>query len=122
MVPLGAEGLATRVAMPARGQKRGDLPLHNPLLKPRQEGFGLCKGQPDLLDPLTRLLQDDHIGERLFVTIVVTHDQLDCDLHEGTPPARWWTRDMPIVAEGLHCPQICMLSPPPAGPWGTAQR
>jgi hypothetical protein len=36
MVPLGAEGLATHLAMPTRREKWGDLSLHNPLLKPCQ--------------------------------------------------------------------------------------
>jgi hypothetical protein len=94
----------------ARGNKRGSLPFHNPLLERCQEGFRLSQCQPDVLEPLTRLLQDDNIGERFFVTLVVTHHQLDFELHGSTPPAAGWGKDGRIVAEVPGCPQICLLS------------
>src|SRR5215475_12812879 len=82
----------------------------------------LCEGQPDLLDPLTRLLQNDHIGQGFLVIIVVADDQLNCDLHGNTPPAGRWARDGPMVAGGLWCPQICMLSSVYLGEfWGFAR-
>ena len=66
-----------------RREKCSELSRHNPLPKPRQQGLGLCKGPPTRLDVLTRLLQDDHLRTRFFVTMVITHDQVDGDLPGG---------------------------------------
>jgi hypothetical protein len=88
MVALGGQWSTTRLAVHARGQKCGGLPFYKPLLQRRQEGFRLCQGQPDPFDLLARLLQDDHVSDGLFVTIVVIDHQVDFDLHGGTPPAR----------------------------------
>src|SRR6267142_5749394 len=76
VVPLGAEGSATCLAVHAPREKGGGLPFYNLLLQRGQEGFRLCQGQTDLFDLLACLLQDDHVSDGRFVTIVVIDHQV----------------------------------------------
>ena len=45
--------------------------------------FGLRQGQPEMLDTLGIFVEGDDIGDGLFLTLIVTHDELQFDTHTG---------------------------------------
>src|SRR4029453_11871872 len=69
-----------------RVEKGVDLPLEEVPLEGAEEVFGLGPGQPELLDALMVLVEDDDIGDSLFITLIVTHDELQFDTHTGASP------------------------------------
>jgi hypothetical protein len=69
------------------------------LLQPLQEGFGLCEGEPHLLELLARLLQDHYIRDCLFMAVVFAYHKLQGHLHGGSPPAGVRSKDAGILAE-----------------------
>jgi hypothetical protein len=97
-----AHGLATV-------REEGELLIHlEPLgLEYLEEApFGLLINALDNAKALTR-------GDFLLVVPCEGENTLaydDLELPRGTPPAGWWARDMPMVAEVLGCPPICMLA------------
>jgi hypothetical protein len=61
-------------------------------LKGAKELFGLCQGQPEMLDTSVVLVEGDHIGDGLFMTLIAAHDELKFDTHTGASPGssdRW---------------------------------
>jgi hypothetical protein len=73
-------------AIRARVEKGGDLLLEEVLLQGAKEVFGLRQGQPEMLDALMVLVEGDEIGDSLFLTLIVTHDELQFDTHTGASP------------------------------------
>jgi hypothetical protein len=67
-------------------KRRGWLFQHL-LLKHREELFRFRQHQAKMFNALAGYLQDDDIGVGFFAAIVITHDELDFDLHGGIPPA-----------------------------------
>jgi hypothetical protein len=63
-----------------------DLLLEEVPLEGAEELFGLCQGQPKMLDALMVLVQGDDVGDGLFITLIVTHDTLQFDTHTGASP------------------------------------
>src|SRR5216683_3382341 len=81
--------LERRPAVPARRtrvEKGGDLLLEEVPLEGAEEVFGLGQGQPEMLDALMVLVEDDDIGDSLFITLIVIHDELQFDTHTGASP------------------------------------
>src|SRR6266446_5414329 len=73
-------------AIRARVEKGGDLLLEEVPLQGAKELFGLRQGQPEMLDALIVLVEGDEIGDGLFLTLIVTHDELQFDTHTGASP------------------------------------
>src|SRR4029434_7609203 len=73
-------------AIRARVEKGGDLLLEEVLLQGAEEVFGLCQSQPEMLDALMVLVESDDIGDGLFITLIVPHDELQFDTHTGASP------------------------------------
>ena len=48
--------------------------------------FGLRQGQPEMLDALLVLVEGDDIGDGLLITLIVTHDELQCTTHTRASP------------------------------------
>jgi hypothetical protein len=55
-------------------------------LEGAEELFGLGQGQPEMLDALMVLVEDEDIGDSLFLTLIVTQDELQFDTHTGASP------------------------------------
>jgi len=51
-----------------------------------EELFGLRQGQPEMFDTLVVLVEDDDIGDGLFLTLIVTDDELQFDTHRRASP------------------------------------
>src|SRR5262245_36877173 len=64
-----------------RVEKGGDLLLEEVPLEGAEESFGLGQGQPEMLDALMVLVEGDDISDGLFITLIVTHDELQFDTH-----------------------------------------
>src|SRR2546426_1511539 len=73
-------------AIRARVEKGIDLLLEEVPLQGAEELLGLRQGQPKMLDALIVLVQGDDIGDGLFLTLIVTHDELQFDTHTGASP------------------------------------
>jgi hypothetical protein len=71
---------------PSTCRKGGDLLLKEVPLQGAEELFGLRQGQPEMLDALMVLIEDDDIGDGLFITLIVTDDKLQFDTHTGASP------------------------------------
>ena len=69
-----------------RVEKGVDLLLEEVLLQGAEEVFGLRQGQPVMLDALLVLVEGDDIGDGLFMTVIVTNDELQFDTHTGASP------------------------------------
>ena len=70
-----------------RVEKGVDLLLEEVPLQGAEELFGLRQGQPEMLDALMVLVEGDDIGDGLFITLIVTHDELQFDTHTGVSPS-----------------------------------
>ena len=73
----------------ARGtpvEKGVNLVLQQVALEGTEELFGLRQGQPELLDALVVFVERDHIGDGLFLTFIVTDDELKFDTHTVASP------------------------------------
>ena len=64
----------------------GNLLVEEVPLEGAEELFGLGQGQPEMLDALMVLVEGDDIGDGLFLTLIVTHDELQFDTHTGASP------------------------------------
>src|SRR5712691_4674318 len=73
-------------AIRARVEKGVDLLLEEVLLQGAEEVFGLRQSQPEMLDALMVLVKGDDIGDGLFLTLIVTHDELQFEAHTGASP------------------------------------
>src|SRR2546422_7727541 len=73
-------------AIRARVEKGVDLLLEEVPLQGAEEVFGLRQGQPKMLDALMVLVEGNDIGDGLFITLIVTHDELQFDTHTGASP------------------------------------
>src|SRR5712691_7248506 len=73
-------------AIRARVEKGVDLLLEEVSLQSAKELFGLRQGQPEMLDALIVLVEGDEIGDGLFITLIVTHAELQFDTHTGASP------------------------------------
>src|SRR5215510_5569868 len=62
-----------------RVEKGGDLLLQEVSLDGAEEVFGLRQGQPEMLDALLVLVEGDDIGDGLFLTFIVTDNELQVD-------------------------------------------
>ena len=69
-----------------RVEKGGDLLLEEVLLQGAEEVFGLRQGQPEMLDALMVLVEGDDLGDGLFLTLIVTQDELQFEAHTGASP------------------------------------
>jgi hypothetical protein len=63
-----------------------DLLLEQLSLEGAEELFGLGQRQPEMLDPLVVLVEGDDIGDSLFMTLIVTDDELQFDAHRRISP------------------------------------
>src|SRR4029077_14641077 len=64
-----------------RVEKSVDLLLEEVPLEGAEELFGLGQGQPEMVDALIVFVEGDNIGDGLFITLIVTHDELQFDTH-----------------------------------------
>jgi hypothetical protein len=48
-------------------------------LEGAEEVFGLGEGQPEMLDALMVLVEGEDIGDGLFITLIITHDELQLE-------------------------------------------
>jgi hypothetical protein len=69
-----------------RVEKGVDLLLKEVSLDGAEELFGLRQGQPKMLDALLVLVEGDDIGDGLFLTLIVTDDELQFDTHRRASP------------------------------------
>jgi hypothetical protein len=69
-----------------RVEKGVDLLLEEMALDGAEESFGLGQGQPEMLDALVVFVEGDDIGDRFFVTLIVTNDELQFDAHSRASP------------------------------------
>src|SRR5262252_6929591 len=68
--------------------------------------FGLRQGQPEMLDTLVIFVEGDDIGDGLFITRIVTHNELQFDTHPGASPSSSDRRiAQPILPEFEGYPQ-----------------
>jgi len=67
-------------------EKGGDLLLEEVPLQGAEELFGLRQGQPEMLDASVVLVEGDHIGDGLFLTLIAAHDEWQCDTHTVDSP------------------------------------
>ena len=77
-VATGLE-LERRAAVRARRmrvEKGINLLLEEVALEGAEKVFGLGQGQPEMLDALMVFGEGDDIGDSLFITLIVTHDEL----------------------------------------------
>jgi hypothetical protein len=63
-----------------------DLLLEQLSLEGAEELFGLGQRQPEMLDALVVLVEGDDIGDSLFMTLIVTDDELQFDAHRRISP------------------------------------
>src|SRR5215510_6513805 len=75
---------ATVRASGTRVEKGVNLLLKQVVLQGAEELFGLRQGQPEMLDASVILVEGDHIGDGLFLTLIAAHDELKFDTHTGT--------------------------------------
>src|SRR4030095_12516800 len=73
-------------AIRARIEKGVDLLLKEVLLEGAEEVFGLRQSQPEMLEALMVLVEGDDIGDGLFITLIITHDELQFEAHTGASP------------------------------------
>src|SRR5215470_12139950 len=69
-----------------RVEKGGELLWEEVPLEGAEEVCGLGQGQPEMLDALMVLGEGDDIGDGLFLTVIVTNDELQFDTHTGASP------------------------------------
>jgi hypothetical protein len=69
-----------------RIEKGGDWLLEELPLEGAEELFGRPQGHPAMLDALRVLVEGDDIGDGLFITLIVTDDELQFDTHTGASP------------------------------------
>ncbi len=77
---------ATGRARGTRVEKGGNLLLQQVSLQGAEELFGLCQGQPEMLDAAVVLVEGNHIGDGLFLTLIAAYDELKFDTHTGASP------------------------------------
>ena len=68
----------------ARAEKGIDLLLEEVPLEGAEKLFGLGQAQPEMLEASVVLVEGDHIGDGLFLTLITAHDELKFDTHTGT--------------------------------------
>src|SRR6267142_196796 len=73
---LELEGCAAVRARRMRVEKGVNLLLEEVSLEGAEKLFALGQGQPEMLDALMALVEGDDIGDSLFITLIVTHDEL----------------------------------------------
>src|SRR5436853_6639144 len=73
-------------AIRARVEKGVDLLLEEVPLQGAEELCGLRQDQPEMLDALMVLVEGDDIGDGLFITLIVTHDEWQFDTQTGASP------------------------------------
>src|SRR5215475_4002223 len=73
-------------AIRAHVEKGVDLLLEEVPLQGAEELFRLGQAQPEMLDALIVLIEGDDIGDGLFLTLIVTQDELQFDTHTGASP------------------------------------
>ena len=73
-------------AIRARVEKGVDLLVEEVPLQGAEELFGLRQGQPEMLDALIVLVEGDETGDGLFITLIVTNDELQFDTHTVASP------------------------------------
>src|SRR2546426_12671388 len=83
---LELERCAAVRAIRARVEKGIDLLLEEVSLQGAEQLFGLGQGQPEMLDASIVLVEGDDIGDGLFLTVIVTNDELQFDTHTGASP------------------------------------
>jgi hypothetical protein len=95
----------------ARVEKGIDLLLEEVSLEGTEELFGLGQAQPEMLYTVVVLVEGEDIGDGFFVTVVVTHDELQFDTHTGASPG---SSDrgiaQAILLEFCDFPSISLLS------------
>src|SRR5439155_3416640 len=79
MRAFGFEESAAVRAGCARIQKRLNLVLEQVILESVQDLLGLSEGQAQMLDALGVLLQNDEVGDGVFLAIIAAHDELEFD-------------------------------------------
>jgi hypothetical protein len=62
------------------------LLLEEVSLQGAEKLFGLGQSQPEMLDASMVLVEGDDIGDGLFMTFIVTNDELQFDTHTGASP------------------------------------
>ena len=94
------------------------LPQEMPLGSTEQL-LGLRQGQPEMLDTLGIFVEGDDIGDGLFVTLIVPHNELQFDTHPGASPRSSDRRiAQPILPEFEGYPQhLPALSSAPLPQW-----
>ena len=55
-------------------------------LEGAEELFGLGQGQPEMLEALMVLVEGEDIGDGLFLTLIMTHDEWQFEAHTGASP------------------------------------
>src|SRR5499426_4334799 len=70
----------------ARVEKGVNLLLEEVALEGAEQSFGLGQGQSEMFDALVVLVEADDIGDGLFLTVIVTNDELQFDTHTGGSP------------------------------------
>src|SRR4030095_396778 len=73
-------------AIRGRVEKGVDLLLEEVPLQGAEEVFGLRQGQPEMLDALMVLVESDDVGDGLFITLIITHDELQFEAHTAASP------------------------------------
>src|SRR5262247_4609174 len=105
-VGFHSEQGATGRTRETRVEKGINLVLKQVSLEGAEELFGLCQGQPEMLDASVVLVEGDHIGDGLFLTLIAAHDELQFDTHMGASPGSSGRGMIQvIVPELIHNPQ-----------------
>jgi hypothetical protein len=69
-----------------RVEQGGELLVEEVPLEDAEELVGLGERQPEMLDALVVLGEGDDIGDRFFVTIIVTDDEWEFDAQSRASP------------------------------------
>src|SRR5262249_24275977 len=67
-------------------EKGVNLLLEEVSLEGAEKLFGLGQGQPEMLDALMVLVEGDHLGDGLFLTLIAAHDELKFDTYTEASP------------------------------------
>src|SRR4029450_3322997 len=93
----------TAPARRTRVETGADLLLEEMPLEGAEKLFGLGQGQPEMLDALMALVEGDDIGDSLFLTFIVTNDELQFDTHTGASPGSSDRLIAQAILPDFHC-------------------
>src|SRR4029453_4274969 len=100
---LELERCAAVRARRARVEKGVNLLLEEVALQGAEQLLGLGQSQPGMPDASMVLVESDDIGDGLFMTVIVTNDELQFDTHTGASPGSSDRGIAQAILPAFHC-------------------